>query len=366
MASEMFQGLIVEAPGHQPVVRTLHSTPELQPHEVRLTTAVAGICHTDIHYWDGRIPAGFPAVLGHEASATVSEVGSAVEDVRVGDRVVVCLSVYCGECRACTSHRTHLCMNKAATRRHPDDPPRLTERDRAVHPLLDVGAFAQEMVVHQTAVTSIPDELSMEHAALLGCSVTTGFGAVFRTAQVQPGQAVVVIGCGSVGVCCVQASSLAGAHPIIAVDPSPGRRDLARSLGATHAVASTDQLLSFVLKATSGGADHVFEAVGTPATIELAFDMLAPGGTATVVGAVGVGERLSIPGFALLYEKRLQGCNMGSNHPQTDIPRYAKMILTGQAEIDSLVAERIDLDDVARVMAKGKTGLTGRSLIVMH
>jgi len=365
MPSSVFEGLVVDAPNRPPQVRTLHGPGELHRHEVRLRTAVAGICHTDIHYWEGRLPSGFPAVLGHEASATVIEVGSAVSSVRIGDRVVVCLSVYCGECRACISGRTHLCMNKAATRRRPEASPRLTERGRAVHQLLDVGAFAQEMVVHHTAVTPIPDELSMEQAALLGCSVTTGFGAVFRTAQVQPGQAVVVIGCGSVGVCCVQASSLVGANPIIAVDPSPGRRDLARSLGATHAI-STDEVLSFVLETTAGGADHVFEAVGTPATIELAFDILAPGGTATVAGAVGATDRVSIPGFALLYEKRLQGCNMGSNHPQTDIPRYAQMILAGQVDVDSLITERIDLDDVARVLAGGQTGLSGRSLVVMH
>ena len=357
--------IVVDSAGGAPTIRPLKTASRLLNDEVRLKTSVVGICQTDLHYGQGKIPTTFPTVLGHEASAIVTEVGGSVVGIAEGDRVVACLSVYCGQCRMCVSGKTHLCMNKAATRRTAAQPPRLQSESQVLHQFLDIAAFAEELIVHRSAVAPIPDGLSLEHGALLGCSVTTGFGAVLRTAGVQPGQSVVVLGCGSVGMSCVQASAVARAGLVIAVDSSERRRELALRLGAAMAFPPDSGVLNAVLGATGGGADHAFEAVGLPSTIRLAFDMLAPGGTATVAGAVPAGVEVALPGFDLLYEKRLQGCNMGSNRPQEDIPTYANFAVDGLIDLDSMISKRVGLEDVPEVLRAGLQGLDGRTLVHM-
>lgn len=319
-----------------------------QPFEVLVDVAAAGLCHSDLRFLEGSFDHPLPTVLGHEVAGVVRAVGDSVTRVQLGDHVVMSLSVSCGECALCRAAKPHLCVEKEATRRPGDSPPRLAIDGNPISQFLDLSGFAEQVLVHQSAVVRIAEEVPLDLAAILGCGVATGLGAVFNTATVQPGESVVVIGCGGVGLSAVQAARIAGARQVIAVDPLQEKLDLALGLGATDtALASDPDLVATIVHLTDGlGADHVIEAVGRVESIEAGFAMTRRGGTVTVVGLVPAGSKVAISTDDLYYERRLQGSVMGSNDFVVDVPRYLEMYRNGLLNLGDLVTERIRLDQI--------------------
>lgn len=336
------------------------------PREVLVRTAAAGVCHSDLHFMEGSYPCPVPAVMGHEAAGVVEAVGDQVEGIRPGDHVITCLSVFCGSCEQCLSGRPNLC-DKTLTRRPADGPPRLHRGDEPLHHFFDVAAFAERMLVHEHACVVIDPAMPLDRAALIGCGVTTGLGAVFRTAAVRPGETVAVIGCGGVGLSAVQGARIAGAGRIVAVDRIASKLALAEQMGATDVVdASATDPVAAVLDLARGGVHHALEAIGRKDTAEQAFRMLRPGGVATVIGLIPIGTKVEVDGYQLLAEKRLQGSNMGSNRFRVDMPRYVDLYLQGRLDLDALISSRIGLDDVNDAVAALRTGEVARQVIVFE
>lgn len=337
-------------------------------HEVLVDVAAAGLCHSDLRFLEGSFDHPLPTVLGHEVAGTVAAIGGGVTEVVVGDHVVMSISVFCGVCPLCRAGRPHLCVDKEATRRQAGEPPRLSQGAGPMAQFLDLSGFAEQMLVHESAVVRIGDDVPFEHAAVLGCGVATGLGAVLNTARVEPGESVVVIGCGGVGLSAIQGARIAGAGRIIAVDPLPEKLDLAIRLGATAGVDSADPgLVSAVVSLTDGlGAHHVIEAVGRVPSIEQGFAMTRRGGTVTVVGLVPGGSTITIPTDDLFYERRLQGSVMGSNDFKRDVPRYLDMWRVGTLNLGDLITERITLHEVNEGFAAMEDGRHPRILIDFH
>jgi S-(hydroxymethyl)glutathione dehydrogenase/alcohol dehydrogenase len=336
-----------------------------QEQEVLIDVAAAGLCHSDLRFLEGSFDHPLPTVLGHEVAGTVAAVGDAVTEVAVGDHVVMSISVSCGTCPLCRSGRSHLCVDKGATRRRAGQPSRLSQAGSPITQFLDLSAFAEQILVHESAVVGIGEDVPFEHAAVLGCGVATGLGAALNTARVQPGDSVVVIGCGGVGLSAVQGARIAGAHQIIAIDPVPEKLDLAMRLGATEVVDAADPgLVPAVVSLSDGlGVDHVIEAVGRVPSIEQGFAMTRRGGTVTVVGLVPGGSTVNIPTDDLFYERRLQGSVMGSNDFKRDVPRYLEMWRDGTLNLGDLVTRRITLEEVNEGFAAMSAGRHPRILI---
>ncbi len=318
------------------------------PHEVLVQTTAAGLCHSDLHFMEGKYPLSTPAVLGHESAGVVESVGSQVTYLRPGDHVISCISGFCGTCRYCLSGRPNLC-DKVGLSGDPEGPPRLRRGDEALGQFADLASFAEQLLVHENMLVKIRPDMPLDKAALIGCGVTTGLGAVLNTAQVRPGEIVAVIGCGGIGLNAIQAAAIVGAGRIIAVDTVEWKRDLALDFGATDVIdpSTVDPVLG-VIEMTGGGVDHAFEAIGLSATAKQAFDMLSKGGTATVIGMIPFGERVEIDGFQLLMEKRLQGSNMGSNRFRIDMPLYVDWYLDGRLKLDELVSRVMPLETSTR------------------
>ena len=335
------------------------------PREVLIRTAAAGLCHSDLHFMEGKYYWMLPVVLGHESSGIVESVGDQVTYVKPGDHVITCLSVYCGNCEYCLTGHLSLCDNKAAVQRPLDDESRLTQNGQPMWQFFDVSSFAEYMLVHENAVAKIREDMPLDKAALIGCSVTTGVGAVFNTAKVEPGTTVAVLGCGGIGLNCIQGAALAGAAKVIAVDMVPSKLDLAKQFGATHTVnAAEGDAVSQVKELTGGGVHYSFEAIGLKKTAEQAFAMLRRGGAATVIGMVPMNETVEVPGFELLLEKKLQGSNMGSNRFRVDMPRLIDLYLDGRLKLDELVSRRIRLDEVNDGFDAMRSGEIARSVII--
>jgi S-(hydroxymethyl)glutathione dehydrogenase/alcohol dehydrogenase len=334
------------------------------PHEVLVQTAAAGLCHSDLHFMEGKYPYLTPVVMGHESAGVVEAVGSEVTYLQPGDHVISCISGFCGACRWCLSGRPQLC-DKVGLSRDPTDAPRLQRSGETVWQFADLSSFAEQLLVHENLLVKIRPDMPLDKAALIGCGVTTGVGAVLNTAQVRPGEVVAVIGCGGVGLNAVQAAALVGAGRVIAVDPIDWKRDLALRFGATDVVdASAVDPVQAVLEMSGGGVDHAFEAIGLSVTARQAWDMLTKGGTATIIGMIPFGEQVSIDGFQLLMEKRLQGSNMGSNRFRVDMPRYVDWYLEGRLKLDELVTGTLPLDDINDGFAALQRGEAARQLVL--
>ena len=350
-------------PGHLDIEDITIGAPG--PREVLVRTAAAGLCHSDLHFMEAKYPHPCPAVLGHESAGVVEAVGSMVNHVVPGDHVITCLSAFCGYCEQCLSGHMSLCENKNSHLiRGKDEDSRLSRGDgEAVHQFLHLSSFAEQMLIHENALVKIDKAMPLDKAALIGCGVTTGMGAVFRTAEVRPGESVVVIGCGGIGLSAIQGARIAGASKIIAVDMVPNKLDLASKLGATHVVDATDGEAVAAVKELTGGVHHAFEAVGLKQTAEDAFKMLRNGGQATVVGMIPVGTTVEVHGPELLYEKTLTGSNMGSNQFRTDMPRFVDMYLDGRLMLDEMVSKHIDIEQINEGFEEMKTGEVARSVI---
>ncbi|WP_280232763.1 Zn-dependent alcohol dehydrogenase [Nocardia cyriacigeorgica] len=345
MTEEVVAAVLNTAPGKLELETLRLDDPG--PDEVLVDVHYAGLCRSDLHEIEGVWPASCPTVLGHEASGVVRRVGDRVTGVRVGDHVVTCLSSYCGTCRFCLAGRMTLCAGRGRLRERTR--PVLTNGvGQAVHPTAGLGAFATAMVVHRHSLVVIPESMPLAAASVLGCAVVTGISAVFRSARVEPGSTVAVLGCGGVGIAAIQGAKLAGAAEIIAVDTNKARLDDAIGFGATATVdAATTDSVEAVRELTGGGVDYSFEAIGFAGTVEQAFAMLGPGGTATVLGLVPDSQPVSIRASELFVsEKRLQGAFLGSNQFPTDIPRYVGFYQQGRLNLDDMLSAFVRLDEI--------------------
>jgi S-(hydroxymethyl)glutathione dehydrogenase/alcohol dehydrogenase len=331
--------------------------------EVLIRTAFAGVCHSDLHYMEGLYPRPCPCVLGHESSGVVLAVGSDVSYVKPGDHVITCVSVFCGECEYCLSGRMSLCVSPA-TRRPADGPQRMRLNGVPMPGQGPLSSFADHMLVHEHAVVKIREDMPLDRAALIGCAVTTGVGAVFRTAKVEPGSTVAVIGLGGIGLSAVNGAAIAGAGRIIAIDRVASKSNLAREFGATDFVdASAGDVVKTLREMTGGGVDYSFECVGLKPTVEQSFRILKRGGTATVIGMMPVGMRFELSGAEILGEKRIQGCAMGSNRFRTDMPRFVDFYMRGLLKLDLMISGRVRLDQINEAYAELKTGAIARNVI---
>tara|TARA_R110002124_G_scaffold139970_3_gene304202 strand:- start:833 stop:1918 length:1086 start_codon:yes stop_codon:yes gene_type:complete len=335
------------------------------PHEVLIRTAACGLCHSDLHFIDGAYPHPLPAIPGHEAAGIVEAIGSEVRTVAVGDAVVSCLSAFCGHCEFCVSGRMSLCLG-ADTRRSPDDAPRIIRPDGStVGQMLNLSAFAEQMLIHEHACVRIDPDMPLDRAAVIGCAVTTGAGTIFNACAVTPGETVAVVGCGGVGLATINAAKIAGAGRIIAADPIKEKRDLAIKLGATDVIdAAADDAAEQIVELTKGGVDHAIEAVGRPASGDLAVGSLKRGGTATILGMMPLDHKVGLSAMDLLSGKKLQGVLMGANRFPVDIPRLVDFYLRGMLDLDSIVAETIPLEQINDGFDKMKKGDAARSVIV--
>lgn len=362
----MRAALLTTAPGELEIADIEIGEPA--PREVLVRTVAAGLCHSDLHFMEAKYPHPLPAVLGHESAGVVEAVGSAVTYVEPGDHVITCLSVFCGHCEQCLSGRPSLCVRKNVDLVRPEGAPsRLSRGGETVNQFMHLSSFAEHMLIHEHALVKIDRAMPLDKASLIGCGVTTGLGAVFRTARVMPGETVAVVGCGGIGLSAVQGARIAGANRIIAVDMVDSKLDLARRMGATHTVnASTDDPVAAVKDLTGDGVHYSFEAVGRKETAEQAFAMLGPGGSAVVIGMIPVGTKVEVHGPDLLREKTLTGSNMGSNQFRTDMPRFVEMYLDGRLLLDEMVSKTIGLEDINRGFDDMKAGSVARSVITFE
>ena len=334
------------------------------PREVLIRTVACGVCRSDLHFVDGAFPHPVPTVPGHEAAGIIEAVGSDVAHLKPGDHVITFFTVFCGSCEMCVSGRPSLCIDPS-TRRPAGAAPRLSLADGTpLAPFLNLSAFAEMMLVHENACVAISKDMPLDRAALLGCAVITGAGAVFNDSRVRPGESVAVIGAGGIGLAAINAARIAGAGTILAIDPMPEKRELALKLGATHALdPSSETIVKDVLKRTAGGVHYAIEAVGRPNTAELAWNILRRGGTATILGMIAPGQNVILPGHTFLTGKKIQGSLLGSTRFPIDMPRLVQMYIDGLLDLDSMVAEKIPLEGVNDALQKLRDGHSVRSVI---
>ncbi|HEY7400850.1 MAG TPA: zinc-binding dehydrogenase [Actinomycetota bacterium] len=331
--------------------------------EVLVRMLASGVCHSDLHHANGDWGDPGPLVLGHEGAGVVEEVGPRVDGLRAGQLVALSWYYPCGKCGACAEDAPWRCTGtRSLQHRLPDGrTPLRRPEGTEILPLLAIGTFAEFAVVPAQAAISMPPGTPVEVAALIGCGVTTGVMAALRTAQVRPGSSVVVIGLGGVGLSAVMGAAVAGAGAIVAVDRVDEKLARAREFGATDVVASTDDreaTLAAIREAAGGGAHFAFEAIGLPATLELAIDALRHGGTAVAVGIPPFGARASFDvGVLVDRSATIVGSNYGWSNPALDFPRLAELYLEGKLPIDRLIEERIGLDgvgDALDALARGE------------
>lgn len=357
----MVKAVVVTAPDATPEVREIN-LPPLGPTDVRVRIAAAGVCHSDLSMINGTLAPQFPLVPGHEASGVVAEVGAAVTGFAVGDRVVLNWAAACRECWFCAQGEPWLCTAVEGVTSVEGG----TLGDgTVVNMCLGVGAFAEEVVVPERSVVPLPDGVPLDLAALLGCAVLTGVGAVRNTAQLKPGQSALVIGLGGIGLSAVLGAKIAGADPIIAVDVSPEKEMLALAAGATHFLISEPKLSRQIRALTGGrGVDHAFECVGSPATIRAAWGSVRRGGRCTIVGVGRRDQEVVFNPLELFHFARtLTSSIYGSSDPERDIPVLAEQVRSGELDLATLVTHRVTLEEVPAAFARMTAGQGARSLI---
>ncbi|GHK03286.1 Zn-dependent alcohol dehydrogenase [Streptomyces sp. NPDC003753] len=338
--------------------------PEPGPGQVRVRLAAAGVCHSDLSLSNGTMRVPVPAVLGHEGAGTVVSVGEGVTHVAPGDGVVLNWAPSCGSCHACARGEVWLCADAltgagAVHARRADD-------GTDLHPGLNVAAFAEETVVAASCVLPAPDGVPLTDAALLGCAVLTGYGAVHHAAMVRPGETVAVFGVGGVGLAALQAARIAGAERIVAVDVSPAKEELARGAGATDFLLASDTTPREIRGLTGKqGVDVAVECVGRAATIRAAWDSTRRGGRTTVVGIGGKDQQVTFNALEIFHWGRtLTGCVYGNSNPAEDLPVLAEHVRAGRLDLGALVTERIALEGIPAAFENMLAGKGGRALVV--
>ncbi|MFQ5873067.1 MAG: Zn-dependent alcohol dehydrogenase [Dehalococcoidia bacterium] len=335
--------------------------------EVLVEIGAAGICRSDYHFMKGEAHASLPIVLGHEGSGTVQQVGDGVTMVKPGQRVVLSFVSNCGHCFFCTTGRPNICEKRAQFWTSMfDGTSRLRKGGQSIGQFAQLACFAQNAVVPEVACVPAPDSLPLDIAALIGCSVTTGVGAVLFSTQVEPGSTVAVVGCGGVGLNVILGAKLVNAGQIIAVDIKEGQLEFAMKFGATHSVNPSHQDAAARVKELTGGrgVDYAFEVFGSGETVELAYDMTRKGGTAVVVGIAPIGDRAAIEAVSLVREEKvLKGTYYGSARMRVDMSRIVELYQAGQLNLDELITRRYALDDINQAYNDLDRGEVGRGVI---
>lgn len=331
--------------------------------QVRVRIAAAGVCHSDLSMINGTVAPSFPLILGHEAAGTVIEVGDSVSRVGINDPVVLNWSPPCRSCWFCVRGEPWLCAETAGVASVPGGT--LSDGTPA-HRTLGIGALAEEVIVNEKAAIRVPPELPLAEAALIGCAVLTGSGAVRHTAGVREGESVAVIGLGGVGLSVLAAAKLAGASPLVAIDASPDKEALARRLGATDYLVSGPSVAREVKGLTERrGVDHAFECVGRGVTIRIAWDATRRGGQTIVVGMGSASDEVSLSALEIFHFARtLKSSVYGSSDPDVDVGALAELVQNGALDLKSLVSDRIGLDGVPEAFDRMRRGVGARSLVV--
>jgi S-(hydroxymethyl)glutathione dehydrogenase/alcohol dehydrogenase len=338
--------------------------------EVLLRMAASGVCHSDYSVLTGVMPMKLPCVLGHEGTGFVEEVGPGVKHVAPGDRVVLSWVTTCGECFYCRQGQPNLCDLGGKINLHhrmPDGTSRLHKDGEDLQSFSALGTMAERAVVPAQAVVKLPADAPLEKAALIGCSVMTGAGAVWHTAGVRAGSSVAAFGAGGVGLNVIQAAAITGAARIVAVDVHASKLETARAFGATDVVdGSSQDPVAAIRDLTEGrGADYAFEAIGRKKTIEQAYAAVRRGGTCVVIGIGPRTETVELNVFMLpVLEKRLLGCWYGGAHVQRDLPRLFELYRAATLKLDELVTRRYRLDEVNQAFADMEAGRNARGIIV--
>jgi S-(hydroxymethyl)glutathione dehydrogenase/alcohol dehydrogenase len=332
--------------------------------EVLVDVQASGLCHTDLLFaTQDFVPT--PAVLGHEVAGIVAAVGTDVSQIRVGDHVVGSLAQACGSCARCVSGRSFQCRRPESTLRRLTEAPRLSRQGIGLFQGFGLGGFAERALVHENQLAVVPKELPFAQAALLGCGVVTGAGAVLNTANISAGDAVVIFGAGGVGLNAVNGARIAGASRIILIDIQAKRLDAAKRFGATDTIdSSKSEPVEAVRSLLPDGADHVFDFVGLKSVAEQGLAMLATGGGLYLVGVAGPDVEIGLNIMsAIAGQKRVQGVNFGSTNAKRDIPMYAELYLQGRMNLDDLVSKRISLREVNDGYAALKDGSLTRVVV---
>ncbi len=337
--------------------------------EVMVKIAACGVCHSDLSATNGTITLPPPLVLGHEGAGEVIEVGEGVTQLAVGDHVVSSFIYMCGKCRFCEAGRPVLCLEQGkALTTPPEGTPRV--HDKAGKPLgifCGCGVMAEYATLSVDNLVSIDKKIPLDRAALVGCAVTTGVGAVFNTARVEPGSSVAVFGCGGVGLNVVQGAAIAGAERIIAIDTLQAKLDLARQFGATATILAKpgEDMAKALKKMTGGGPDYAFECVGVGALAETAFRAIRRGGKAVLVGVARATDSAAIKPMAMVFEeKTMQGSYFGSCVPRIDFPRMLQLYTAGRLKLDELITRRYAIDEAPQAFADLESGRNARGVIV--
>lgn len=354
---------------NQPVVVEELILDDPKPHEVIVRMGATGVCHSDLSVVNGTIYYDPPVVLGHEGAGIVERVGEGVTYAQPGDHVILSFVSYCGECRFCQSNHPVLCegfMLKPG--RLLDDTVRLHNRaGQEIPQMARIGTMSEYIVAPEINLVKIDPRYSMAQAALVGCGVTTGVGAVLNTAKVEPGSSVVIIGAGGVGLNAVQGAVLAGAERIIAIDRVARKLDFARRFGATDVVdASAVDPVEAVRELTKGKwVDYAFEVIGNPATIELAYNVVRKAGAVVMVGLTRPDAKVGVPAQNLTFsEKRIIGSFYGSIVPRVDMPRMLQWYDEGKLKLDELITQTYRLDQINEAFADMEAGKNARGVIV--
>jgi len=360
---------VFRGPGEPVRVTEVELAPP-RPGEVEVAVTAAGVCHSDLHIVRGEWTHPTPVVLGHEGSGIVAAIGPGVTAVSPGDHVVLSWVPACGRCPYCRLGRPAQCQLAAEVIAPGgvlyDGTSRLRSGGEAAYHYLGVSSFAERVVVPESGAVKVREDAPLELAALVGCAVATGVGAVRNTARVPPGATVAVIGCGGVGLSCVQGARLAGAARIVAVDVVADKLAVARRLGATDAVHADGRPVVAALRAlVPEGLDYVFDAIGKIDTTEQAIAALGLGGSAVVVGLPPAGSQARFDPLALAEaDQRILGCNYGSIVPQRDIPNLVDLVMSGDLDLESMVSARRPLAEAAGALADLASGRVLRQLLI--
>lgn len=366
LQTQKIQAAVLHRVGEPLAVETV-DLDEPHPGEVLVRLAASGVCHSCLHIMDGsmRWPE-LPVVLGDEGAGVVEQVGDGVTTVAPGDHVILSWSPSCGACRYCATGRPQLCERRPALGRMRDGAMRRHLRGA---PVAQMGpsTYASATIVSADSAVKIRSDMPLDIAALIGCAVTTGAGAVINTARVPAGASVAIFGLGGIGLNAVQGARLCGAYPLVGVDVAANKLAFAETLGATHTINAgmTDPVCGIRELTAGRGAEFTFVTVGSSEAITQAWNALAPGGTCVVVGAPPTGETVPINPVALYRdEKRLTGSRYGSSRPIDDFPRLVDLYLSGRLELERLITRRYTLDEVNEAHRALSAGENVRGLIV--